>query len=53
MGITFNWHENKYCTGEYVIYIGDEVYCHLSESDFDTFSRMCSASGNKLLRRVI
>ncbi len=54
MGLKFNYvlkvlHGNFH---EYEVFLGDEIFCHLSQSDFWVFNAMCLKSGNKLLRRV-
>lgn len=54
MNLTFSWKLNTLPGGfeEYEIYCCDEIFCHLSESDFHIFSKMCRVSGNRFLRRV-
>jgi hypothetical protein len=36
---------------EYEIYLGDEIFCHLSEGDFDIFLKIVTKSGNRLVVR--
>lgn len=48
MSKTFYWiHIVQY--HEYAIYIDGEIFCHVSETNFDTFQLMCVRSGNKIL----
>ena len=52
MNITFNYIYVAELT-EYKIFLASgDIFCHLSESDFETFTVMCKKSGCRLLRRV-
>ena len=50
MNLTFTYKLNILSGGyeEYEVFCAGDIFCHLSESDFYIFSRMCKASGNNL-----
>lgn len=50
--VIFNFKKNELCEGEICVFIGDEIFCHLSETDFDIFYKMVLKSKNKIMLRV-
>lgn len=49
MGLMFSYSYSS-ALNEYSIYFNGEIFCHLSESDFRVFVRICDKSGNRLLK---
>ena len=48
----FTYCINKFVECEYEIYLNDNIFCHVSESDFKVFYNMAVKSGHKIMRRV-
>jgi hypothetical protein len=51
-GKVFNWYWDEE-NSEYEIYLGMEIFCHLSETDFFIFEMMCIRCEYDLMKRIV